>query len=102
MAIYTIPAGKTGYLLGGYASTAGANKTSNYVIKFKKREFGKVFRTQQKVALSDTGTSFIPFTYPIPQVLPEKTDVIVTAQMIVSGGTGASISAGFSIVLIDN
>jgi hypothetical protein len=44
MAIYTIPAGKTGYLLGGYASTAGANKSSNYVIKFKKREFGKVFR----------------------------------------------------------
>lgn len=102
MAIYTIPAGKTGYLLGGYCSTAGANKTSNYVIKFKIRTFGGVFRTQQKVALSDTGTTFIPFTYPVPQTLAEKTDVEVTAQMTATGGTGASISAGFSIILVDN
>ena len=102
MAVYTIPAGKTGYLLGGYASTAGANKSSNYVIKFKARRFGKVFRNQQKIALADAGTSFVPFTYPIPQSYPEKTDLVVTAEMKVSGGTGASVSAGFSVVLIDD
>jgi hypothetical protein len=102
MAIYTIPTGKTGYLLGGYASTAGANKTSNYVIKFQVRLVGGVFRTQQKVALSDTGTSFIPFTYPVPQVLPAGTDLRVRTKMTATGGTGASISAGFSIVLIDD
>ena len=102
MAVYTIPAGKTGYLLGGYCSTAGANKSSNYIIKFRARLFNKVFRTQQKVALSDSGSSFIPFTYPIPQSFPEKTDILVTAEMTVSGGTGATISAGFSIVLIDD
>lgn len=102
MAVYTIPAGKTGYLLGGYCSTAGANKSSNYIIKFRARLFNKVFRTQQKVALSDSGSSFIPFTYPIPQSFAEKTDIIVTAEMTAGGGTGASVSAGFSIVLIDD
>jgi hypothetical protein len=102
MAIYTIPSDKTGYLLGGYASTAGANKSSNYVIQFRTRESGGVFRTQQKVALSDTGSSFIPFTYPIPQKLEPLTDVKATAQMTATGGTGATVSAGFSIVLIDN
>lgn len=102
MALYTIPAGKTGYLLGGYASLSGANKTSNYIISFKTKEFNKVFRTQQKVALSDSGSSFIPFTYPIPQKLTEKTDLEVTAEMTATGGTGASISAGFSVILVDN
>ena len=101
MAIYTMPAGKTGYLLGGYASLLGANKTSNYIIRFKKRDFNGVFRLQQKIALSDTGSSFIPFEYPIPQKLEEKADVLVTAQMTATGGTGASVSAGFSIVLVD-
>jgi len=100
MAVYTIPAGKTGYLLGGYCSTAGARRDDSYIIKFKTRLFGKVFRTQQKVSINDTATSFLPFTYPIPQVLPEKTDIIVTAQAVAQDQ--ASISAGFSIVLIDN
>ena len=100
MAIYTIPAGKTGYLLGGYCSTAGAKRDDSYIINFKTRLFGKVFRTQQKVSINDTATSFLPFTYPIPQTLPEKTDIIVTAQAVAQDQ--ASISAGFSIVLIDN
>jgi|GEM_PF-827624 len=100
MAIYTIPAGKTGYLLGGYCSTAGAKRDTSYIINFKTRLFEKVFRTQQKVSINDSATSFLPFTYPIPQVLPEKTDIIVTAQMATS--TDGSVSAGFSIVLIDS
>lgn len=102
MAIYTIPAGKTGYLMGGYCSTAGANKDSNYLIKFKIRSEGGVFRTQQKVAIGDNGTSFIQFEYAVPQVLAEKTDLKVTASMQATGGTGASVSAGFSVILIDN
>ena len=102
MAIYTIPSGKTGYLLGGYCSTAGANKSSNYVIKFQIRSENGVFRTQQKVALEDGGTSFIQFDYAIPQKLEALTDVKVQAKMTAGGGAGASISAGFSIVLIDN
>ena len=42
MALYTIPAGKTGYLTRGYASTAGANKSTNYIIKYFAREVGGV------------------------------------------------------------
>lgn len=102
MAIYTIPAGKTGYLLGGYCSTAGGNKESNYIIKFKTRNYNGVFRTQQKVSLADSGTSFLQFEYAIPQKLEALTDLKVTAKIDATGITGASISAGFNIVLIDN
>lgn len=102
MAVYTIPAGKTGYLTSGYCSTAGANKSSNYIIKLKTRQENGVFRTQQKVSISDNGTSFISFDYPVPQKLEALTDIVITAQMTVPGGTGASISAGFGIILVDN
>ncbi|CAN8142792.1 hypothetical protein THIOSC15_770002 [uncultured Thiomicrorhabdus sp.] len=33
MALYTIPAGKTGYMRDWYASTAGASKNSQYIIR---------------------------------------------------------------------
>lgn len=102
MAVYTVPAGKTGYLVGGYCSTAGASKTSNYIIRFKTRLFQKIFRLQQKVSISDTGTSYIQFKYEVPQVLQEKTDLMVSAEITEAGVTGASVSAGFSIILVEN
>lgn len=102
MAIYTVPAGKTGYILGGYASTAGANKSSNYKIKFTAREPNGVFRTKQRFSVSDNGSSFVPFKYEIPEDFPEKTDLRMTAQMTATGGTNGSVSAGFGIILVDN
>ena len=101
-AIYTVPTDKTAYVFAGYASTAGANKTSNYIIKFKAQEPNGVFRTKQKIAISDTGNSFVAFEYPLPQKFIGGTRLKVTAEMTASGGTAASISAGFSLVLIDN
>jgi len=102
MAIYTIPAGKTGYMSNFWATTAGANKTSNYVIDLKARPFGKVFNLKNREALSDVGTSHINQPYYIPEVFAEKTDIMMTADVVASGVTGAAISAGFDIILIDN
>jgi hypothetical protein len=102
MAVYTIPAGKTGYLRDWYASTAGANRSSNYVIKLQAREFGKIFRIKHTAALADNGTSAYQHEYKEPETFTEKTDIIITAQMTASGATDASISAGFDVVLVDN
>ena len=102
MAVYTIPAGKTGYLRSGYAATSGSNKSSNYIIKLYIREFGKVFRVQHTVALADNGTSLYQHIYVEPSKILEKTDIIVTAEATGTGVTGAAISAGFDIVLVDN
>ena len=102
MAVYTIPAGKTGYMRDWYAATSGANKNSNYPIKLKTRELGGVFRVKHTSALADDGTSNHQHKYEEPEILPEKTDVEMTAEAIAVGVTAASISAGFDIVLVDN
>lgn len=102
MCVYTIPAGKTGYLVRGYASTAGASKSSKYVMRFYKREFGKVFRLQNVNSIGDTGSSVLILDYFVPLLIPEKTDLEVTTQAAATGAIGCAISAGFDIILVDN
>jgi hypothetical protein len=102
MAIYTIPAGKRGYMRDWYAATAGSNRTSNYRIKLLARPFGGVFQLKHVSAIADNGTSSYQHKYEEPEVFEEKTDIEMTAQMFASGATEASVSAGFDIVLIDN
>ena len=102
MAVYTIPNGKTGYVRDWFASTAGANKTSNYVIKLKARESGGVFQLKHVSAIADNGTSGRQHKYEEPEVFPAKTDIELTCQMLAGGGTGAAVSGGFDIVLVDD
>lgn len=106
MAVYTIPAGKTGYVRDFYASTAGASKTSEYIIKLKARLYVsgayRAWLTKHLTAISDAGTSYIKHDYIEPEVFPEKTDIIMTAQATAGGATGCTIAAGFDIVLVDN
>lgn len=102
MAIYTIPAGKTGYMRDWFVSIAGANKTSNYPIKLRARPFGQVFQLKHTSSLSDIGTSYQQHRYEEPEIFTEKTDIEIRIQAIAVGVTAASISAGFDIVLIDN
>jgi len=102
MAVYTIPNGCTGYLRDFYTSTAGASKSSQYLIKLKARSNGGVFQLKHKASISDTGTSYIQHEYFEPEVFSEKTDIEMTAQMLAAGATGATISAGFDIVLVEN
>lgn len=102
MAVYTIPAGKTGYMRDWFASIAGANKTSNYLIELRARPFGQVFQLKHTSSLSDVGTSYQQHKYEEPEVFAEKTDIEIRVQATAAGVTAASISAGFDIVLIDN
>jgi len=98
MALYTIPAGKTGYLVQGdvglYSKLAGYSHGH-----FAIRLFGKIFRTQRTFGLSTTGTSSRPFVFTIPLPIPEKTDIRVRADSSVNN---MGVYANFQIILVDN
>ncbi len=102
MALYTIPANVTGYMRDWYASTAGANKSSNYIVDLYARPFGEVFQLKYKSAIENGGTSYIQHRYQEPEVFTQKTDIAMRVTSTGAGVTGAAISAGFDIVLIDN
>lgn len=102
MAIYTIPADYTGYVRSIYATTAGASKSTNYIIKMKARPFGQVFQLKHKMSLADTGSSYIQHQYVEPPVFTEKTDIEITVEMTAAGASEGAVSAGFDIVLVAN
>jgi hypothetical protein len=102
MAVYTIPAGYTGYMRDWYAATAGSSKDSNYPIRLMARPLGQVFQLKHIAALSDSGTSQIQHKYEEPEVFAEKTDIELRAAMLATGGTGAAVAGGFDIVLVAN
>jgi hypothetical protein len=102
MAVYSIPAGYTGYVRSWYASSAGASKSTNYIIQLRARKFGKVFTLEHITSISDAGSSYLPHKYEDPLVFLEKTDLEMTAQITAASVTGGSVSAGFDLVLVQN
>ncbi|UCF13177.1 MAG: hypothetical protein JSW06_02690 [Thermoplasmatales archaeon] len=102
MAVYTIPAGHTGYMRDWYASTSGGSRDSNYIIDLFARPFGQVFQIKHKSSISDSGNSYIQHVYEEPEVFAEKTDIELRATITAAAITGASISGGFDIVLVEN
>jgi hypothetical protein len=102
MALYTIPNGKKGYLFNWYASTAGASKSSEYAIYIIAKPFGEVFQTKHVAAISDDASGHIQHNYAVPIEFAAKTDIEILVEATEPGVTGASISAGFDIVLVDD
>jgi len=100
MAIYTVPAGKTGYLRQWFASSSGAKKTTNYLTKLKARPFGQVFQLKHSSSIADAAPYI--HSYIEPEAFAEKTDIEMTASITDTGITEAAVSAGFDIVLVDN
>lgn len=92
MALYTIPAGYTGYLVKFQGSVA---KQKEVTFRIKARPFGGAFNVKGQF-----GTFGVPVTYdyPIPLEFTEKTDIEVQAM------AGATTDAGavFDIVLVEN
>lgn len=99
MAVFTIPAGKNGYMRDWYASTAGARRDSSHTIRLLARPFNQVFQLKHTGNIDVTGTTYVKHDYNEPEVFSEKTDIEIkmnTSQDI------AGVAAGFDIVLIDN
>lgn len=103
MAMFTVPAGKTGYIIDSYAGSLGASRSASYDVLGKVRLFGEVFTTEGAIPLKDSGTSFVPFYYDVPLGgLPEKTDIELDCSIADAAITAAKISGQFGIILVDN
>lgn len=108
MAVYSVPASKTAYMRSWYASTAGASKTSSYIIRLWAREYDetagahKAWQLKHITSVADGGTTYIQHEYTEPQKFPEKADIYMSVEATAAGATAAAFSAGFDIVLADD
>jgi hypothetical protein len=99
MAIYTVPAGKKGYLWNWYIHIlrgTGTTATAADCDIFR-REAGGVFRSTQPIGIQNTGTGDHHYTWPFPLPLESKTDIEVRATPTAN----SDMSAGFTILLED-
>lgn len=96
MAVYTIPAGKTGYLLKFQGTMDKANAPVKF--KFFARPHSNGSAYNLKGQFGTQGGNPITYDYPVPLVFAEKTDIKVN---IVTGGT-VGCGAIFDLILVDN
>ena len=94
MALYTIPKGKTGYLLKGTNSLHGISRDYALNGKMAMRPFGGVFQLKKTFALDSDGTSFICMDFPLPGKMPQLTDIRVSA---ISIGKAGGVNTTFEI-----
>jgi len=93
-AIYTVPAGKTGFIIDSIAGVSEKEKEALLSIRVK--YFGSnVFRTVQFHTFQ---TNFNQIMYPAPIKVTEKSDIKLTAKF--DGVTG--MSGGFQLYLREN
>ena len=96
MAIYTIPAGKTGYLMR-LDVTASDAATGEFKLMCREGGTGS-FNLKHVAEVTGRGGAY-QLEYPIPQQLPEKTDV--DARIITFANNGR-YTCTFDILLVDN
>ena len=101
MAIYTIPAGYTGYIYGFSASGANGafNNLGQSIIRLYARPYGGVFQLKKIIALNSAGNSFPQKDWEIPEKFPEKTDIEIRVDTTVNE---SALAGGFDLVLIKN
>lgn len=92
MALYTIPAGKTGYLLKVVGSIDANNDA---LFRIYTRPFNKSFNVKGQFGVFASG---FDYNYPVPLKFEEKTDIQIKAKSQNNVGGGAL----FDIVLKDN
>lgn len=97
MAIFTIPAGRQGLMTSWYAALSRRSATAA-TITMRRRSVGGVFQVKEIVAINSTGTGYFKREYEVPELISEKTDIVIQAE-VSADNTG--VSAGFDIVLID-
>lgn len=100
MAIYTIPAGKTGYLMEYHVSMAKLSPATAIVCSLRARELDGVFRVQDRGSTATTGATSYIRDFATPLVLVEKTDIKIVIDSVTANNTDAS--GGFDIILVDN
>jgi hypothetical protein len=97
MALWTVPAGYTGFLDHVNIATGTTNANQYITSQIVQRQLDGVFRVMMKQTLGSGGIADFLLRYPI--LVPEKTDVEVRA---LSSGANNLVSANFSMVYIKN
>lgn len=97
MALWTVPAGYTAYMLGGKFSASSNNASHTALGKFFVRPFGGVFRNAADLTLNN---GFANYNFALPLPIPEKSDIETRA--IALSGTNFYVTASFEIVYIKN
>lgn len=96
LALYTIPAGKTGYLTTWNVGCAPMNNKATVLLKSRELDGSDApFRTKDIV---DLVGGYHTQNYSIPLRFPEKTDI----EVVASGDTSTIISSSFDVILVDN
>ena len=92
MAVYTIPAGKKGYLVKLQGNLEKAKESE---FQLMARPFGGAFNIKGKFGSSG---DVVNYDYPVPLEFDEKTDIEVQVR------AGATTAAGalFDVILLDN
>lgn len=94
MALYTIPAGYTGYLL---QLDISVQKNKDAQVKLFAREPDKTFRVQQVAEVHEASKTY---AFPIPLRFPEKTDIEVQAHDVENNNT--RVTSNFDMLLIQD
>ena len=99
MSLYTIPAGKTGYLIKTQMGSdkASTNASLKYTLFARDTDDGNVF--QIKGISYAAGGQNVIVEYPVPLKFEEKTDIKID---VVAALGGQTCSATFDIILVDN
>ena len=98
MALWTVPAGHTAYLLQKDLTVATAQNNKYATIRLVARPEGEVFQTKDKHVLDN---NVLHQKYDTPLKFEEKTDIEVRCVGD-SSGANISVSAGLDIVYIKN
>lgn len=98
MALWTVPAGYTAYLLQTDITAFTEQNNKFAVVWVQTRELNGVFRTQDKFALVEN-THHQEYQVPLP--IPEKTDIRIRAKGSASS-PNIELSAGLDIIYIEN
>lgn len=97
MALWTVPAGYTAYMLGGKFSASSNNATHTALGKFLFRPYGGVFRNVADITLNN---GYSNYNFILPLALPEKSDIETRA--IALNGSNFYVTASFEILYIKN
>jgi len=99
IAQYTVPAGKTGYLLDWYATIA--NKQSAACdVRLRFRPVGGSFQVKEEIAIDSNGSSYVLRDYKAPKnSIESMSDIGILAD---TDTNSVAVAAGIDVLLIDN
>ena len=95
LSLYTIPAGKTGYLTTWNVGCAPMNNKATVLLNSRELDGDTPFRTKDIV---DLVGGYHTQNYSTPLRFPEKTDI----EVVAAADTSTIISSSFDIILVDN